>query len=50
VIAAGGGAVLLRDELMRVFGGKLWMPEMPVVATARGLFKYALMKDRRRRR
>jgi len=49
VIAAGGGALLLREPLLRVFGGKIWFPDEPIVATARGLYKLALMRARRRR-
>jgi len=47
VVAAGGGALLLRDELLRFFGGKIWFPEQPIVATARGLYKLALMRAQR---
>jgi len=45
VIASGGGAVLLRNALIRAFGGRLWLPESPVLATARGLWKLAKMQS-----
>jgi hypothetical protein len=49
VVAAGGGSILLKDALVRRFGGKLWLPEEPVIATARGLYKLALLREQRRR-
>lgn len=39
VVVVGGGAVLLRDDLLGIFGGKLLLPDDPVLSTARGLFK-----------
>lgn len=50
VIAAGGGAILLQEHLVRAFGGKLWTPDDAVLATARGLYKYAQMQAQRRER
>jgi hypothetical protein len=44
VVVVGGGAILLREAVLRRFGGKSWVPDDPVIATARGLYKYALMK------
>jgi hypothetical protein len=44
IVVVGGGCLLLRDELLRRFGGKAVMPDEPVIATARGLYKYAVMK------
>ncbi len=44
VVVVGGGAILLRDGLLRRFSGKSFVPDDPVIATARGLYKYALMK------
>lgn len=50
VVVAGGGAILLREALIRRFGGKIWVADDPVIATARGLYKYALLKESRKRR
>ena len=46
IVVVGGGSILLRDELTRRFAGKAVVPDDPVMATARGLYKYALMKNR----
>ncbi len=48
VIIVGGGAVLLQNALMNRFGGKAFVPENPVIATARGLYKIGAMKARKR--
>ncbi len=50
VVVVGGGAMLLRHSLLSRFGGKAFVPETPVLATARGLYKMALMQARRPRR
>lgn len=42
VVAVGGGAVLLEESLRGLFGELLLVPDDPVIATARGLYKYAL--------
>ncbi len=47
IIIVGGGALLLHDALTRKFAGKGIVPEDPVLATARGLFKMGLMQARR---
>ncbi len=47
VVVVGGGAVLLRHALIARFGGKAFVPEDPVLATARGLYKMGLMQSRR---
>ena len=47
VVIVGGGSLLLRDELLRRFGGHAVAPDNPVIATARGLYKYAVMKAAR---
>ena len=47
VIMVGGGTMLLRDTLLRRFRDKAFVPNDPIIATARGLHKYALMKARR---
>jgi hypothetical protein len=44
VIVVGGGAVLLQEMLTRKFQGRTWFPDLPVLATARGLFKFGLRK------
>jgi len=49
VIAVGGGVLLLRDALLASFGGKAFVPDDPVLATARGLYKIGRMQARRRR-
>jgi hypothetical protein len=38
-----GGACLLRRRLSARFGGKVVLPDDPVLATARGLYKMALL-------
>jgi len=45
IVVVGGGAILLRETLLKRFNGKAWIPEDPVFSTARGLYKYALMKQ-----
>ena len=49
VVLVGGGALLLREALLRRFKDKAYIPNDPVMATARGLYKYALMRARKRR-
>ena len=44
VVVVGGGAVLLRDVLARKFGARAQFPDDPVLSTARGLYKFALLK------
>ncbi len=44
IIVVGGGAILMREALLRRFNGKVVIPADPVISTARGLYKYALMK------
>jgi hypothetical protein len=48
VVIVGGGAKLLRDPLLLRFREKAYIPDDPIIATARGLFKYTLMQARRR--
>lgn len=50
VVGVGGGIKLLREAMLRRFRERLHIPDDPIIATARGLFKYTLMKARRRRR
>jgi hypothetical protein len=49
-IVVGGGALLLRDTLLSRFNGKVSVPNDPVMAVARGLFRMGLMRAKRRRR
>jgi hypothetical protein len=49
-IVVGGGALLLRDTLLARFNGKAFVPDDPVMAVARGLYKMGLMRATRRRR
>lgn len=49
IVVVGGGALLLREALLARFGGKMFLPEDPVLATGRGLYKMALMQLARRR-
>lgn len=49
VVVVGGGALLLRERLVGRFDGRAWLPDDPVLATARGLYKLALLQTRRQR-
>jgi hypothetical protein len=49
VIIVGGGAKLLHEPLLMRFRDKAFVPDDPIVATARGLYKYTLMQARRLR-
>lgn len=44
IVVVGGGALLMREALLRRFSGKAVIPDDPVISTARGLYKFALMK------
>ncbi len=44
IVVVGGGALLMREALLRRFGGKAIIPNDPVISTAHGLYKFALMK------
>lgn len=44
VICVGGGSVLLRDVLARKFGPRAQFSDDAVLSTARGLYKFSLMK------
>lgn len=48
VVVAGGGAKILRDGLLTRFKDRAFIPDDPVISTARGLYKYTLMKARRK--
>jgi hypothetical protein len=45
IVVVGGGALLMREALLRRFSGKAIIPDDPVISTARGLYKFALMKS-----
>ena len=47
IIVVGGGSLLMRDELLRRFRGQAVTVDDPVLATARGLYRYAVMKSAR---
>lgn len=44
VIVVGGGALLLKDVLTAQFGAKAYVPNLPVLSIARGLWKLSVMK------
>jgi hypothetical protein len=44
VLIMGGGALLLKDTLPLKFSGKAYLPDNPVQAIARGLYKMTLLK------
>jgi hypothetical protein len=48
VVITGGGAGLLRQPLLARFKDKAHLPDDPIVATARGLYKYTQMRARRK--
>jgi hypothetical protein len=50
IIAAGGGVGLLRRALSGKFGAKMYIPDEPIIATARGMRKFVLMKERAKRK
>jgi hypothetical protein len=47
IIVVGGGSLIMREALLKRFNGKAVIPDDPVISTARGLYKYALMKAAR---
>jgi hypothetical protein len=49
IIVVGGGALLLGNHIIGRFGGKVHLPDAPVLATARGLYKQALTISARER-
>ncbi len=44
VLIMGGGAILLKNSLPQRFNGKAFIPDNPVQAIARGLYKMSLLK------
>ena len=49
VVLVGGGVLLLRDTLLRRFKDRAYIPDDPIMSTARGLYKYALSQAKRGR-
>jgi hypothetical protein len=47
VIVVGGGAILLREQLERRFGGKLYLPDQPVMSISRGLYKLGMSQTKK---
>jgi len=47
VYCVGGGADILKDALQNRFGTKFAIADDPISATARGLYKFMMMKDGR---
>jgi len=48
VLIMGGGAILLKDTLPYRFGGKAYIPDEPVQAIARGLYRLTLLEQTRK--
>lgn len=46
IVIVGGGAVLLKDSRPYKFNGKAFVPDRPVLAVARGLYKLLLNQGR----
>lgn len=42
VVVVGGGAILLQDHILAMFGGKAIVPDNPILSIARGLYKLGL--------
>jgi len=47
IIVVGGGVLLLNSELTARLNGKAYVPDEPVLAVARGLYKLGLQRSRR---
>ncbi len=47
ILAVGGGVVLLKEALLHRFQGKAFIPDDPILATARGLYKIGRARLRR---
>ena len=48
VLIMGGGAILLKDNLPYAFNGKAYLPDEPVQAIARGLYRLILLQQTRK--
>jgi hypothetical protein len=49
VLLVGGGSILLKDSLPYRFNGKAFVPDNPIIAIARGLYKLSLFQQARKR-
>jgi hypothetical protein len=49
ILMVGGGTILLANSLPYHFGGKVYIPEDPVLSIARGLYKLGLFQEGRKR-
>jgi hypothetical protein len=47
VVIVGGGVMILREALLARFRGRAQIPDDPIISTARGMYKYMLMRERR---
>jgi len=50
VVVVGGGAVLLRERILAQFNGRTHIPNDPVGAIGRGLYKMAQQRENRKRK
>lgn len=50
VLIMGGGAILLKDSLPHRFNGRAYLPDEPVQAIARGLYRLTLLQQARKAR
>ena len=50
VLIMGGGAILLKDTLPHRFNGRAYLPDEPVQAIARGLYRLTLLQQARKAR
>lgn len=50
VVIVGGGALLLRTQLTSYFRGKCHIPDDPILAVARGMYKMLCLRDNRQQR
>lgn len=48
VVVAGGGAKILRNGLLSRFKDRAFIPDDPIMATAKGPYEYTPMQARRR--
>lgn len=48
VLIVGGGAILLKDTLPYRFNGRAFVPDEPVLAIARGLYRLTLLQQSRK--
>ena len=48
VLIVGGGAILLKNTLPYRFNGRAFVPDEPVLAIARGLYRLTLLQKSRK--